>query len=955
LPRNDFWISKIKAFLHDPPDKALRIASHEDRRDKLLQMFNLKFDIPPEFDRIASSMERVVPKTDVLIDFSRTDKTLHPMLRHPITGEVRKFEKLSQATLGIKKTRIEQIIKEVLDKETKITERLKSEDSKKAYFRVWRLFKDLLVDEEIANLPADTRCPDHTIWDHLDASSAIYSAISEGKPALLIFKLSPVQDFIKNARKERDLWAGSHLLSFLTFQAIKVVIEECGPDAVIFPHLRGQPFFDKEYEDIFKDILEINDLKEKLKIANIPNKFLAIVSAKRVVEIKRKICKDINKELENLLEFSLEKIFDGKIDKDMKNYYLRLLQNYFNITICSISADLNVLMDIVKGLPSQIRKKYEEWISLLEKSGYKTGAFDLYSLMFELIEEIAAIESRKFFKLKGLKKEKCSLCGNLEIIGNRDVWKDVDRYIFKENERLCPICLIKRMYHEWIYKKWGIKVEFDSVSEIALRRKIEGKDATFYDVIKDMKVARDIGCENLVKTFRENISKILDNLNLPINYELAYKENLTSVKAISNTLGVNEQRVRKIPNVEGYLRNARSAVAEIEKLIGEFPKYYSILLMDGDNMGKMLVGDDMKSVENYLHPEVLGYLSSEVKDKVKRTKRLITPATHSAISRALMHFSVNIVPKIVKKCRGEVIYAGGDDILALLPVDSSLHCAYKIQNIFGRDWDGWELLPAKTMSGSILIVHYKHPLYDALDRVRSLEKKAKELGRNAVAVGYLARRGSYYEVVANWDVIKILNNICTDSDNENYNIVELIKRSKKDRKSPYLSERLTYNIILEIDNLPDNEEAIKQFLKWEFPRHYYDENVKRKKMFLEHIPNRIIECAKNMRVRIEKSELERFISKKLQRSYVRKINEVILGLIENCKLSPKTLQKGLKSDKKEIKGLEEILEITDSKFYEKLYGLILKKQIKDLFILLKILVDCNVELGGEGYEDSNRT
>ena len=54
-----------------------------------------------------------------------------------------------------------------------------------------------------------------------------------------------------------------------------------------------------------------------------------------------------------------------------------------------------------------------------------------------------------------------------------------------------------------------------------------------------------------------------------------------------------------------------------------------------------------------------------------------------------------------------------------------------------------------------MIVHYKHPLYDALDKVRELEGKAKDLGRDAIAVGYLARSGSYDEVIFNWEEKKV--------------------------------------------------------------------------------------------------------------------------------------------------------------------------------------------------------
>ena len=57
------------------------------------------------------------------------------------------------------------------------------------------------------------------------------------------------------------------MLSYLTFQALKPIIEEFGPDTVVYPHLRGQPFFERE-------ILEENP--KGLEIANIPNKALAI-------------------------------------------------------------------------------------------------------------------------------------------------------------------------------------------------------------------------------------------------------------------------------------------------------------------------------------------------------------------------------------------------------------------------------------------------------------------------------------------------------------------------------------------------------------------------------------------------------------------------------------------------------------------------------------------------------
>jgi len=47
-------------------------------------------------------------------------------------------------------------------------------------------------------------------------------------PDILNFSLGPVQGFIARARKTRDFWTGSFLLSYLAGQAMAVVLENDG-------------------------------------------------------------------------------------------------------------------------------------------------------------------------------------------------------------------------------------------------------------------------------------------------------------------------------------------------------------------------------------------------------------------------------------------------------------------------------------------------------------------------------------------------------------------------------------------------------------------------------------------------------------------------------------------------------------------------------------------------------
>ena len=52
---------------------------------------------------------------------------------------------------------------------------------------------------------------------------------------LLAMAIGPVQDFIAAARRTRDLWFGSHVLSEISKAAAKAVADQVGFDALIFP------------------------------------------------------------------------------------------------------------------------------------------------------------------------------------------------------------------------------------------------------------------------------------------------------------------------------------------------------------------------------------------------------------------------------------------------------------------------------------------------------------------------------------------------------------------------------------------------------------------------------------------------------------------------------------------------------------------------------------------------
>lgn len=148
----------------------------------------------------------------------------------------------------------------------------------------------------------------------------------------------------------------------------------------------------------------------------------------------------------------------------------------------------------------------------------------------------------------------------------------------------------------------------------------------------------------------------------------------------------------------------------------ELLSYYAILAADGDRIGATL----------------------DALDRVK---------AHRDFSRQVDEFA-KCVLEIVETHRGFPVYCGGDDVLALLPVNYALGCAHKLQETF-RSCMG-EGTPPPTLSAGIAIVHAKENLQVALEWAREAERYAKET-RNALAVARYPRSGAMNRARTPWE------------------------------------------------------------------------------------------------------------------------------------------------------------------------------------------------------------
>lgn len=234
------WKRKIAALMHDPLTKAYDIVKHENEARALLGILDIPHQRGKE-DHIASEMDRIPLPSEV-----RGKKIIVPFedlkgFKHPLSASLLKIlDKKLLPNHG-------RALKTLKENLTKIKEI--NQENEKLFHALWWHLPDLI--DMASFLPADTRCPNHSIVDHLEATSALAGCI-EGKlikASLISVSIGPVQSFIAAARKTKDLWAGSYLLSLLIYAGIEYIGQNYGFDSIVFPSVRNTAFVKDSLEE----------------------------------------------------------------------------------------------------------------------------------------------------------------------------------------------------------------------------------------------------------------------------------------------------------------------------------------------------------------------------------------------------------------------------------------------------------------------------------------------------------------------------------------------------------------------------------------------------------------------------------------------------------------------------------------------------------------------------------
>lgn len=822
------WDLKLAGFLHDPPDKALRIVGHEERRDKFIMKtlgINMS-SIAERADHIASAMQRIniFEETQLTIDYASRSHV--PRFHHTLSAQPKELEiDKWVSSQGYEKCLINESWVQMISK-------MKTSDPKMTYYKMWRLLP--FQDERYADLPAETRIPDHTIWDHLDVASALAPTIEKGA-ALLAFKVTPVQEFIEKSRTTADLWAGSHILSYLVFKALTAVIEEFGPDAVVFPHLREQPLMDQWLNN---NQIDVEYDRKALEVSNIPNTFLAIVSRDNVRYIAERVRQYFTESWKQTAANIKEELVKKGIQHDecFEQIWKRQIKNAFQVTVTWLEwpfpmhtpEPVDIWFKSLKnngGLPFDLMDKYDNRLQQYgtKRVGLNAGA--LYGLYCEILGHLLKQKSMSFENEQEPEEEgaklsgRCSCCGVRNPVRTKDAsvadyWKNIQKHsslrgLLRNKERLCAVCLVKRLYRSYFAEEFKARKEFWSVASIATRSFAK-------ECIKNKDIAEDfLDLWNTEVGTKIGMPYKIDELDL-FEGEWFYKESYTLTHLSNYNITIESN---KIEEFHKRLSELYKAVYGKER---SPPKYYAILMMDGDEIGKKLRGESLEAVSKFLHPSIRQQLERNEKCvSFLESKRLLTPNVHMAVSRALKDFSIKVVGKIIRKYQGDLIYSGGDDLLALLPAENALEAAKEINEAFGQDFfesDGKKIMlmgKGSTMSTGIVYAHYSYPLYDALAKARRALKDAKtKYRRQAFVLMSLKRSGQITSAGSRWrhgklDIAQSMLDIAS-------------KVAKEERIFP----KFIYELLQEATVLNGiSEEALSSYLRYLLARHVNEKKV----------------------------------------------------------------------------------------------------------------------------------
>lgn len=498
------------------------------------------------------------------------------------------------------------------------------------------------------------------------------------------FTLGPVQGFVAQARRTRDFWAGSFILSWLSAVAMKAVERQNGE--IVFP---------TPDESFMRAVSEGGNGPRQ---GCIPNRFMAKVADGFDPELVEKAVQTAWLGLAaSVWQNDLQDIADEKT----RTVWERQIAAFWEIEWALTDEETSAPLDRLKLWRTHLPPD-EEGVKCMMMDGWQelSGA------------ERPGDEPKRFWeKLRG--SGKSALKTDL-----------------RPGEMLCAVAYVKRRFVRcfeavavemaggWMVRGWRLPAGVPSVHYLAVAPWL----------------AQLIGKAHLDDDLSESLWKFHDAA-----YRLTgnYGEWSSNIRCVCDAVGSGARKkwaaldgtvffdtMLENQNLwdEGQRKTAADVLGKLQALRGKAEldppsPFYAVLLMDGDELG-IQMGDSAK---------------------------------HPAITQGLAAFTGGVAD-VVEAHNGFLVYAGGDDVLALLPLEDALNCAAALREFYLACFADSNV--STSISAAIEYAHVKMPLGKVLgDAHDLLDELAKEgRGRDAIACRVWKPGGMALEWAMPWEI-----------------------------------------------------------------------------------------------------------------------------------------------------------------------------------------------------------
>lgn len=567
--------------------------------------------------------------------------------------------------------------------------------------------------------------------------------ISQENDHILHITIGPVQGFVAEARRIRDLWAGSFLLSWLAAHAMHSVIDKGGQ--IVFPTV-------KDEDTITDPLLNAVDLVKRAQIpadnpliGSLPNRFKAHIPA--------------SLDPKNIVE-------------DVNNAWCKIADQVFEQLRPALEQDAQ-RYDARKAL-------WDDQISNFWEINWVKGPINDSENI--ILPEHQWLDLRKNWRSRWLTEqhgEKCSLMGDWQELSLYSVYETRERDAFwaslrdnnrvpngernlRDGEYLCAISLVKRFFPSlpqsvlkdsigWVpggdkrsLSNWPSTTYMAILPWLMQAYQTPSHHAALKDYVNAVEATINTnGDQQLVFSEQtghfpqltqhrnpdlqaKQSGRFADDLDgdLLLDHALA-NANATPLSVAALHQAKNTHNNNRNQDPDSSVRNTLlMSLTNLYRKLGTAGQanrprsYYAIVLMDGDRLGKLLQQSGNAA---------------------------------GTISQALNAFSQNVTNTVTQH-NGITIYAGGDDVLALLPLDQAIDCANSLNQAYRNAFASKGLAQA-TASTAIVFTHHQYPLSNSLRHAHFLlDHIAKDInGRDSCAISVLNSGGEHLRWRNTWD------------------------------------------------------------------------------------------------------------------------------------------------------------------------------------------------------------